>query len=118
VSNTSDIEIRFTAPFKRRLKSLAKRFRQVQKDILPILSELQAGNFIGNRIKGTDLIVFKVRAKNSDIPTGKSGGYRLIYQVFSDRCVLLLLIYAKSDQADVETSEIIGAIEEALVEDD
>jgi mRNA-degrading endonuclease RelE of RelBE toxin-antitoxin system len=111
VSNTQDIEIRFTAPFKQRLKVLAKRFRQVQKDIFPILSELQVGNFIGDQIKGTDLIVFKVRAKNSDIPTGKSGGYRLIYQVFSDRCVLLLLIYAKSDQADVDANEILEAIE-------
>jgi mRNA-degrading endonuclease RelE of RelBE toxin-antitoxin system len=117
VSKTQDIEIRFTAPFKRRLKVLAKRFRQVQKDILPILSELQVGYFIGNQIKGTDLIVFKVRAKNSDIPTGKSGGYCLIYQVFSDRCVLLLLIYAKSDQADVDANEILEAIEEALLED-
>ncbi len=115
VSDTHDIEVRFTAPFKRRLKFLAKRFRQVQKDILPILSELQVGNFTGDQIKGTDLIVFKVRAKkNSDIPTGKSGGYRLIYQVFSDRCVLLLLIYAKSDQADVDANEILEAIEEAL----
>ncbi len=118
MSDNPDIEIRFTIPFKRRLKSLAKRFRQVQKDILPILSELQARNFIGDQIKGTDLIVFKVRAKNSDIPTGKSGGYRLIYQVVSDRCVLLLLIYAKSDQADVDMKEIIGAIEKALLEND
>jgi hypothetical protein len=50
--------------------------------------------------------------------TGKSGGYRLIYQVFSDRCVLLLLIYAKSDQADVDANEILEAIKEALFEDD
>jgi hypothetical protein len=38
--------------------------------------------------------------------------------VFSDRCVLLLLIYAKSDQADVDANEILEAIKEALFEDD
>jgi mRNA-degrading endonuclease RelE of RelBE toxin-antitoxin system len=56
------------------------------------------------------LTVFKVRAKNSDIPTGKSGGYRVIYQIISPEYVSLLLIYAKSDQADVSLNEIEYAI--------
>ncbi len=114
VSDFSTVEIRFTAPFKRRLKSLAKRFRSIQKDMQPILFELQVGNFIGDQIKGSDFTVFKARAKNSDIPTGKSGGYRLIYQLLSPQCVLLLLIYAKSDQVDVNTNEIHRAVQEAL----
>ncbi|MBU7581417.1 MAG: type II toxin-antitoxin system RelE/ParE family toxin [Nostoc sp. TH1S01] len=103
-------EVRFTDPFKRRLKTLAKRYRQIQTDLQPILDQLQAGNFIGDQISGIDLTVFKVRAKNSDIPTGKSGGYRVIYQVVSPESVLLLLIYAKSDQADVSLEEIEDAI--------
>ena len=41
-------DVRFTLPFKRRLKSLAKRYRQIQKDIQPIIDELQKGNFIGD----------------------------------------------------------------------
>jgi mRNA-degrading endonuclease RelE of RelBE toxin-antitoxin system len=107
------IEVRFTLPFIRRLKALTKRYRQIQYDIQPIIEQLQSGNFIGDRIAGLDLIVFKVRAKNSDIPTGKSGGYRVIYQVVSTRLVLLLLIYAKSDQADVSLDEIEDAISKA-----
>jgi mRNA-degrading endonuclease RelE of RelBE toxin-antitoxin system len=88
-------EVRFTFAFKRRLKNLSKRYRQIQIDIQCIIDQLQAGNFIGDRISGIDLILFKVRAKNSDIPTGKSGGYRIIYQVISPECVLLLLIICK-----------------------
>lgn len=103
-------EVRFTSPFQRRLKTLAKRYRQIQIDIQPIIDELQTGNFIGDQISGTDLTVFKVRARNSDIPTGKSGGYRVIYQVVSPELVLLLLIYAKSDQADINLEEIEDAI--------
>lgn len=100
-------EVSFTPPFKRRLKTLTKRDRQIQIDIQPIIDQLQAGNFIGNQISGIDLTVFKVRAKNSDIPTGKKiGGYRVIYQVVSPECVLLLLIYAK----DVSLEEIEDAI--------
>jgi mRNA-degrading endonuclease RelE of RelBE toxin-antitoxin system len=116
MSEDSAIEVRFTLPFKRRLKSLSKRYRQIQKDILPIIDQLQAGNFVGERIAGTNYLVFKVRAKNSDIPSGKSGGYRLIYQLLSPQCVSLLLIYAKSDQADVATEEIEAAIEEVMQE--
>ncbi|MDZ8262344.1 type II toxin-antitoxin system RelE/ParE family toxin [Nostoc sp. ChiQUE01b] len=103
-------EVRFTSPFKRRLKTLTKRYRQIQVDIQPIIDQLQAGNFIGDQISGIDLTVFKVRAKNSDIPTGKSGGYRVIYQVVSSEFVLLLLIYAKSEQADVSLEDIEDAI--------
>ncbi|MBD2483247.1 type II toxin-antitoxin system RelE/ParE family toxin [Planktothrix sp. FACHB-1365] len=104
------IEVRFTLPFLRRLKALTKRYRKIQSDIQPIIEQLQIGNFIGDQLSGIDLAVFKVRAKNSDIPTGKSGGYRVIYQVVSPELILLLLIYAKSDQADVSLDEIKDAI--------
>ncbi|MTJ52908.1 type II toxin-antitoxin system RelE/ParE family toxin [Anabaena sp. UHCC 0253] len=104
------VEVLFTLPFKRRLKTLSKRYRQIQIDIQPIIDQLQAGNFLGEQISGINLTVVKVRAKNSDIPTGKSGGYRVIYQIISPECVSLLLIYAKSDQADVSLDEIEDAI--------
>jgi len=107
------VEVSFTLPFKRRLKALHKRYRQIQQDIQPIIDELQNGQFIGEQIAGTDFTIFKVRAKNSDIPTGKSGGYRLIYQLVSPECVLLLLIYAKSDKTDVSLEEISDAINKA-----
>ncbi|MEA5569352.1 hypothetical protein [Anabaena sp. UHCC 0399] len=35
-------EVRFTPPFKRRLKTLTKRYRQIQIDIQPIIDQLQA----------------------------------------------------------------------------
>ncbi|ABW29749.1 type II toxin-antitoxin system RelE family toxin [Acaryochloris marina] len=110
------ISVRFTPRFKRRLKSLKKRYRQIQSDLQPVIQQLEQGNFIGDQIPGTTATVFKVRAKNSDIPTGKSGGYRIIYQVISPEDVLLLLVYAKSDQADVRINEIQTAVTEALEE--
>lgn len=104
------IEVRFTIPFKNRLKDLHKRYRKIQTDIQPIVDALESGEVIGNQITETDFTVFKVRAKNSDIPTGKSGGYRVIYQLLSPECILLLLIYAKSDRDDVSVAEIEDAI--------
>jgi mRNA-degrading endonuclease RelE of RelBE toxin-antitoxin system len=111
-------DVQFTLGFNRRLKALAKRYRQIQADIQPIVVALQAGNFIGDQISGIDATLFKVRAKNSDIPTGKSGGYRVIYQVISPESVLLLFIYAKSDQADISMDQIKNAVKQALMEKD
>lgn len=105
------VEVEFTPGFKRRLKKLKKRYRQIQLDIQPVIAELERGNFIGNQIAGTSITIFKVRAKNRDIPTGKSGGYRLVYQVIDRDRVLLLLIYAKSDQADVSLAEITDEVD-------
>ena len=104
------VEILFSDVFKRRLKSLSKRYRKIKDDIQPIIDAIQSGDFSGDQIKGASCTVIKVRAKNSDIPTGKSGGYRLIYQVISPETVILLLIYAKSDQSDISRDEILKAL--------
>lgn len=112
----NEIDVQFSLPFLRRLKDLAKRYRQIQKDLQPVIDELTAGSFPGDQIQRTGYTILKVRAKNSDIPTGKSGGYRLIYQVISSRSVSLLLVYAKSEQADVSVQEIVAAIEKGLKE--
>jgi mRNA-degrading endonuclease RelE of RelBE toxin-antitoxin system len=106
------VELQFTALFKRRLKGLAKRYRQIQADIQPVFEQISLGNFIGDRIPGTSYTVYKVRAKNSDAQVGKSGGYRLIYQIESPTCVILHLIYSKSDQTTVNADEIQRMVEE------
>lgn len=105
------IEVSMTLPFKRRFKDLSKRYRKIQSDIQPIVEALESGEVIGDRIAGTDFVIFKVRARNSDIPTGKSGGYRLIYQLVSPECIYLLLIYAKSEREDITVAEIEDAID-------
>ena len=106
-------EVLITLPFKRRFKDLSRRYRKIQADIQPIVDDLQSGKIVGDQITGTDFTVFKVRAKNSDIPTGKRGGYRVIYQLISPECIYLLLIYAKSDRGDITVAEIEDAIEQA-----
>lgn len=105
------VQLTFTNLFKRRLKGLAKRYRQIQQDIQPILEQLTLGNFIGDQISGTKYTIYKVRARNSDAQAGKSSGYRLIYQIDSATSVILHLIYAKTDQATISADEIQDLIE-------
>lgn len=100
------IQILFSDDFKARLRILAKRYRSIRTDLQPLIDDLQAGNFIGDQIPGIGYAVFKVRLKNSDIQKGKSSGYRVIYQLKDNTCVLMLVVYAKSDQADIAANEI------------
>lgn len=100
------IQILFSDDFKARLRTLAKRYRSIRSDLQPLINDLQAGNFVGDQIPGIGYAVFKVRLKNSDIQKGKSSGYRVIYQLKDNTCILMLVIYAKSDQADIAANEI------------
>lgn len=56
-------EIRFTELFKKRLKQLAKRYRQISTDIQPILNELKEGKLTGDQITGVSQTVFKAGQK-------------------------------------------------------
>lgn len=111
--------VKFPPYFKRRLKALAKRYRSIKKDIQPIIDELEKGNLVGDQIPGLSIAAFKVRARNSDIPIGKRGGYRLIYKVEtleSLDCIFLVTIYAKSDQTDISAKEI-EEVAQAIIEE-
>lgn len=99
-------EIRITAEFQRKLRTLSKKYRQIQRDLEEILEQLQAGNCLGDRLSGVGYEIFKARVKNSDIKKGKSAGYRLIYWMHSLNTIVLLDIYSKSEQEDIEVKEI------------
>ena len=108
---TPQIQLVFSDEFKTRLRTLIKRYRSIRTDLKPLLDELLSGNFIGDQIPGTGYTVFKVRLKNSDIQKGKSGGYRVIYQLSSDTYILLVIIYSKSDQDDIPANQIRDIID-------
>ncbi len=105
-SESSLVQIEFTPEFKRNLRALSKKYRHIRSDIQPVLDQLQAGEFIGDQIPGTQYTVFKVRVRNRDIRKGKSAGYRLIYYVQSPGRVVLVTLYSKLDQADISTAQI------------
>lgn len=112
-SESPEIQIDLTPEFRQSLKRLAKRYPSIRKDLQLAIDELQNGNFVGDRIPGVgNFVVQKVRVRNRDIKKGKSAGYRLIYQIESPVQLLLLLLYAKSDRADVSASEIRNILAE------
>ena len=105
-SEPTRVSIEFTRAFKRHLRALSKKYHHVRSDIQPAIETIQSGEFIGDRIPGTEYVVFKVRVKNRDIQKGKSSGYRLIYQVKTPQSVVLITIYSKLDQGDISPNQI------------
>ncbi|WP_293126657.1 type II toxin-antitoxin system RelE/ParE family toxin [Microcoleus sp. bin38.metabat.b11b12b14.051] len=113
-NETPVVQIDLTPEYKRNLRELSKKYRNVRLDTQEIIQQFQGGNFIGDRIPGMgeNYVILKVRVRNSNIQKGKSAGYRLIYQVESPTSVLLLTIYAKSDQEDISPNEIRSILAE------
>jgi mRNA-degrading endonuclease RelE of RelBE toxin-antitoxin system len=102
------IQVDATAKFQKKMKSLEKKYRNINDDVRPIVELLATGEFElpGDRISGLDLEIYKVRVKNRNNQKGKSGGYRLIYYVKTIDRVILVTIYTKSEQEDIDKNEI------------
>jgi mRNA-degrading endonuclease RelE of RelBE toxin-antitoxin system len=105
-NNLPPIQILLTPRFKKDLSQLAKRYRSIRKDLESLISQLQAGEIIGDRIAGLNYQVFKVRLKNSDIQKGKSAGYRVLYYLKTNTTIILVTIYSKSDLSDIQNQVI------------
>jgi mRNA-degrading endonuclease RelE of RelBE toxin-antitoxin system len=108
------IKIYESISYKKELKKLNKRYRSIDKDIKPLIQQLEAGETPGDRIAENRYPVYKVRVPNSDTRKGKSGGYRVIYYTITPESILLTTIYSKSDRRDIsnkEVEDIIGKYE-------
>ncbi|MEB3289230.1 MAG: type II toxin-antitoxin system RelE/ParE family toxin [Leptolyngbya sp.] len=104
------VEVALTPRFKKDLRTLVKRYRRIRSDLQPLIQQLEAGELPGDQIPGMQLTLFKVRLRNSDIQKGKSGGYRVIYYVQTQTQIILVTMYSKSDQADVDMNTITAAL--------
>ncbi len=106
------IQVDATAKFQKKMKSLEKKYRNINDDVRPIVESLATGELPGDRISGLNLEIYKVRVKNRNNQKGKSGGYRLIYYVKTIDRVILVTIYTKSEQEDIDKNEIEDIIAE------
>jgi mRNA-degrading endonuclease RelE of RelBE toxin-antitoxin system len=113
-NDSSQVSIRFADEFEKQLYRLSKKYRNIRKDVEPIIEQLTEGIFIGDRLAGfgSDIYIYKVRVKNSNLKKGKSAGYRIIYLVESETSILLLTIYSKSEQEDIRVNEIQSIVDE------
>lgn len=106
------MNVRYTPEFKRNLRTLAKKYKQIRSDIQPLIEKLQDGKIVGDQIKGVHITIFKIRIQNSDIQKGKRSGYRVIYQLQNPNNIILITIYSKLDQGDIYAEQIRRILKE------
>ncbi|SHO81121.1 hypothetical protein MNB_SV-15-603 [hydrothermal vent metagenome] len=106
--------IKVVDTFKKELKKLAKKYKNIKYDYKNLLELLSTSNpkdiatFLGNNC-------YKIRLKNSDNHKGKSAGYRVIYLIVeADNNIVLLSIYSKSDFENISENEIDKKVIEAI----
>jgi mRNA-degrading endonuclease RelE of RelBE toxin-antitoxin system len=107
------VHVEFPPELKRNIRQLAKKYRHLQADVQPVITQLEAGQTPGTQIPRTGHTVFKVRVKNSDIQKGKRSGYRMIYYLQTPYRVLLITLYSKTEQGDVSLEQLRRIIAES-----
>ena len=99
--------IEYADSFLKEAKQLSKKFKLLKSDLKQAVEEIETKNDFGVYL-GFNL--FKKRVKDSSIPTGKSGEFRvIIYQQIENK-IVLISIYSKTEKenlSDEELSEII-----------
>jgi len=85
--------------FSKEAKKLYKKYKKLPNDLKALSERLHA-----NPKEGVDLGAncYKIRLENSSIPTGKSGGFRIVYYYYDGESNLYLLsIFSKRDMENI-----------------
>lgn len=99
--------IEYSDNFLKEAKKLSKKFKLLKPDLSHAVDEIKTKNDLGVSL-GFNL--FKKRVKNSSIPTGKSGGFRvIIYKQVEDK-IVLISIYSKSTKENLTDDELSNII--------
>ena len=93
-------KIELTDDFKRDAKRLIKKYHSIASEINDLVESLETDPIQGESL-GKDC--YKIRMSIASKNKGKSGGSRVITCVkIIDETVILLSIYDKSEQGDIE----------------
>ncbi|MCC7412024.1 MAG: type II toxin-antitoxin system RelE/ParE family toxin [Gammaproteobacteria bacterium] len=102
--------VRFSTAFKKQLRRLARKYRRIRADLGPLIAQLEADETPGEQVQGTGYTIYKVRVRNTDAQRGTSGGYRVIYYLATADDILLVAIYSKTEQDDIDNDTIVRVI--------
>ncbi len=97
--------------FEKDVKKLKKKFPKIKSDLLQFINELSSNPELGNHLGEN---IFKVRISNSLIPTGKSGGFRIITYYKNEEILYLVTIYSKTEQDTILTEKLRQIVKEEI----
>lgn len=96
--------------FTKKLKRLFKKYKNISSDLKNLQQELEdnpkSGMDLGNNC-------YKIRLANSSIPTGKSGGFRVIYYYLDkNNNIYLMSIYSKTELQNINDAKLLDILKE------
>jgi mRNA-degrading endonuclease RelE of RelBE toxin-antitoxin system len=97
--------------FEKNVKKLKKKFPKIKTDLVDFVTELSNNPELGIHLGEN---IFKVRIQNSSIPTGKSGGFRVITYYKTDDILYLVTIYSKTEQDNILTNKLKKIVSEEI----
>jgi mRNA-degrading endonuclease RelE of RelBE toxin-antitoxin system len=97
--------------FEKDVKKLKKKFPKIKKDLMDFLDILSTNPELGINLGEN---IFKVRIPNSSIPTGKSGGFRVITYYKKGTTLYLVTIYSKTEQDTILTDKLRKIVKEEI----
>ncbi len=93
-----------TPEFVKQVKKLAKNYKKIALDLEELRDSLYKNPTFGTKLRYN---CYKIRLANSSIPTGKSGGFRvIIYFIDAKNTIRLLSIYSKTEIDNISNKEI------------
>lgn len=107
-----NLTIKTLNSFQKDVKRLYKRYKQLPNDLKNLKQELtknpKSGIELGHKC-------YKIRVVNSSIPTGKSGGFRVIYYYLdTDNNIYLISMYSKSELENIDDKIILDILKKEI----
>ena len=98
-----------TPEFLRSVKKLYKKYRLITEDLKELEKELITNPTSGIEIGNNS---YKIRIPNSSIPTGKRGGFRVVYYYRGpNNKIYLLAIYSKTEIENISDRKLSDLLE-------
>lgn len=95
--------IEYTDVFLKEAQRLQKKYRLLKQDLKQAVTEIIEKNDLGTPL-GNNL--YKKRMRNSSIPTGKSGGFRIIILQQTPQATIFLTLYAKTELSTLTEQQL------------
>lgn len=94
--------------FTKDVKKLHKKYKNIATDLKSLQNTLidnpKAGIALGENL-------YKIRLANSSVPTGKSGGFRVIYYYLDNQNnIYLMTMYSKTELENISEERLVGIL--------
>jgi len=103
--------IEYSHNFLKEAKKLSKKFKLLKLDLKQAVEEIANHKNFGVSL-GYNL--YKKRVQNSSIPTGKSGGFRVIIYKKIENKIILISIYSKTQKESLSDEELRIILKESI----